>query len=246
MSFPSIQPAPSHRELSGPQEHETWSYRRLIGLWLALLAIPLLAVGLFAVQQPVQVLPRIGLAPGFLWSDLNGQTFSSELLRGKLVVYNFTSATCTAPCLDTSAAMQQLQDRIDTLDTGGLPVTLVTVLLDGTESDPALLRTYAARWKADPERWRFVTAPADRLKQGVGGGFGLYYTATAAGEVTFAPLTVLVDGNGILRAQYKRTLPDLAFVERDLGLIAAEVRNSSGAGGLVYEAAHLFACYASY
>jgi protein SCO1/2 len=80
----------------------------------------------------------------------------------------------------------------------------------------------------------------------VGGGFGLYYTATAAGEVTFAPLTVLVDGNGILRAQYKRTLPDLAFVERDLGLIAAEVRNSSGAGGLVYEAAHLFACYASY
>ena len=37
--------------------------------------------------------------------------------------------------------------------------------------------------------------------------------------------------------------PRLKRVRRDLGLIVDEVRNSEGAGSLVYEAAHLFLCY---
>ncbi len=54
---------------------------------------------------------------------------------------------------------------------------------------------------------------------------------------------VMVDGNGIMRAIYKRNLPDIQTVERDLMLVVAEVTNSEGPGKLVYEAAHLFLCY---
>ena len=220
--------------------------RKLIWLWLGLLAIPLLAVVLFAVFQPVKVVPRIGLAPGFIFTDMHGERLTNEDLRGQVVIYNFTTTACEAPCVDSSVTMQEVQEMVARLDTDGIPVKLVTILLDAEQATPERMRAYAEAVGVAPEFWRVVTGTPERLKQVVGGGFGLYYTQAADGAFQFEPMMALVDGNGLLRAQYKRGLPDVEFVERDLGLIFDEVRNSSGAGGLVYEAAHLFACYATY
>jgi protein SCO1/2 len=77
----------------------------------------------------------------------------------------------------------------------------------------------------------------------IGAGFGIFYQPDAAGGFTFDPALVMVDGNGITRAIYKRNLPDIQTIERDLMLVVAEVKNSEGPGKLVYEAAHLFLCY---
>lgn len=218
--------------------------RKLIALWLGLLAIPLIAVILFAVVQPVKVVPRIGLAPGFIFSDLNGNRFTNEDLRGKLVLYNFTTASCASPsCTDTAPTMQAVQAMLPELETGGIAVNLVTVTLDPERDTPDVLRSYAQGLNADPAVWRFATGTPERVKQVVGGGFGHYYETGADGEVEFAPMMALVDGNGILRARYKNGLPDVETIRRDLGLIVDEVRNSEGAGSLVYEAAHLFLCY---
>jgi len=220
--------------------------RKLILLWLGLLAIPLVAVILFAVFQPVKVVPRIGLAPGFIFTDQNGARLTNEDLRGKVVIYNFTTTSCTAPCVDSAPTMQGVQALLARLDTEGIPVKMVTISLDPERDAPQRLGEYAPRLGADPALWHFVTGAPERLKQVVGGGFGLYYKQEDDGVFEFDPMIALVDGNGILRAQYKRGLPDVDFVARDLGLIFDEVRNSTGAGGLVYEAAHLFACYATY
>jgi len=217
--------------------------RKLIALWLGLLAIPLVAVFLFAVVQPVKVVPRIGLAPGFIFSDMSGNRLTNEDLRGNLVLYNFTTTSCTAPCTDTSSTMQAVQAMLPGLETGGIPVKLVTVSIDPERDSPEKLRAYAERLGADPEVWQFATGTPERVKQVVGGGFGLYYETAADGDVEFAPMLALVDGNGILRAQYKNGLPDIETIRRDFGLIVDEVRNSEGAGSLVYEAAHLFLCY---
>lgn len=229
-----------------PQGAGEVSNRKLVVLWLGLLAIPLIAVVLFAVLQPVKVVPRIGLAPGFIFTDMNGERLSNEDLRGKMVIYDFATTSCDAPCIDTSAAMQQVQEMVQRLDTGSIPVMLVTMLLDSEGATPERMRAYSDQVGADPAIWRIVTGPADRMKQVVGGGFGLYYAQKENGVFEFAPMAALVDGNGILRAQYKRGAPDIDFVERDLKLMIDEVQNSAGAGGLVYEAAHLFACYATY
>lgn len=220
--------------------------RKRIWLWVGLLAIPLIAVVLFAVFQPVKVVPRIGLAPGYSFIDMNEQRLTNESFRGSIVVYNFTTTHCEAPCVDSAPTMQEIQAMLKRIDTGGVSVALVTVALDPARDTPEQLRAYASRLDADPTLWHFVTGAPDRLKQVVGGGFGLYYTQDEQGALHFEPMLALVDGNGLLRAQYKRGLPDVAFVERDLNLILDEVRNSSGASGLVYEAAHLFACYATY
>lgn len=220
--------------------------RKLIWLWLGLLAIPLIAVVLFAVFQPVKVVPRIGLAPGFIFTDMNGERLTNEALRGQVVIYNFATTECVAPCVDSSATMYEIQEMVARLDTEGIPVKLVTILLDAEQATPARMRVYAEEIGVAPALWRVATGTPERLKQVVGGGFGLYYAQNEDGAFEFEPMLALVDGNGLLRVRYKRGLPDVAFVERDLGLIVDEARNSSGAGGLVYEAAHLFACYVTY
>lgn len=217
--------------------------RKLIALWLGLLAIPLLAVVLFAVVQPVKVVPRIGLAPGFIFTDMNGAQITNEDLRGKLVIYNFTTTHCQAPCVDTSTTMLEVQGLLQRIDTDGIPVAMVTITLDPARDTPERLTEYARQLGAAPAVWHFVTGSPERLKQVVGGGFGLYYEEKDDGVFSFAPMMALVDGNGILRARYKNDLPDINTIERDLNLIVEEVRNSEGAGSLVYEAAHLFLCY---
>ncbi len=228
------------------QQRPGQNNRKLILLWLGLLAIPLVAVILFAVFQPVKVVPRIGLAPGFIFTDQNGARLTNEDLRGEVVIYNFTTTSCAAPCVDSSADDAGSASLAGTPRHGRHPGEAGHDLLDPEHDTPQRMREYAEKIGVDPAIWQLVTGTPERLKQVVGGGFGLYYAQGENGVFQFEPMMALVDGNGLLRVQYKRVLPDVAFVERDLGLIFDEVRNSSGAGGLVYEAAHLFACYATY
>lgn len=164
-------------------------------------------------------------------------------MRGKLVFYNFTYSDCSDPCPQTSETMAEVQELVRGMDTGGLPVEFVTVSFDPERDTPERQRQFAAEIGADTDSWHFVTGPPDRLKNVIGGGFHVFYEPDGAGGFTFDPTIVLVDGNGIMRGIYERTMPDVATVERDLKLLLAEVQNSTGPGKLVYEAAHLFLCY---
>lgn len=225
--------------------HTRWlaNLRRPAILWSALFVIPLVAVIAFAVLQPVKVRPRIGLAPGFVFTDQNGNQLTSEDLRGKFALYNFTYTRCTAPCPQTAETMRQVQDLADQIDTGGIPLELVTVSFDPAHDTAGALTAYAAQVGADTSRWHFVTGTADRLKDVIGRGYSVYYAPDAGGGFTFDPAFVLVDGNGIMRAKYETATPDLGAITRDIKLVVDEVQNSTGAGKLVYEAAHLFLCY---
>ena len=204
----------------------------------------------FAILQPIQVLPRISIGPGFVFRDQNGQRLTSEELRGQFVIYNFTYTSCQTPCPQTGEVMRQIQQRLQNVDTGAIPVRLVTISFDPARDTPEKLAAYATRLGADLSNWRFVTGEAGLLKQVIGGGFSTYYAPTsgtnggaATGDFVFDPAFVLTDGWGILRAEYRTAVPDVDMIARDLGLLAQEVRNSRGAARYAYEAAHLFLCY---
>jgi len=226
-------------------QHPGWqaNLRRPAILWSALFLIPVIAVIAFAVLQPVKVRPRIGLAPGFVFTDQNGNPLTSEDLRGKFAFYNFTYTGCTAPCAQTTATMRKVQEMASQIDTGGIPLELVTISFDPAHDTPDILRAYANQVGADTSLWHFVTGTADRLKDVIGRGYSVYYAPDAGGGFTFDPAFVLVDGNGIMRAKYETATPDLGAITRDIKLVVDEVQNSTGAGKLVYEAAHLFLCY---
>jgi protein SCO1/2 len=212
-------------------------------LWIVLLAKPILAVMAFTIFQPIQVLPRIALAPGYSFMDQDGNRLTSEDLRGSLVVYSFTYTRCVAPCPDTTAALADLQNALADVDTGGIPLRFVTISVDPDHDTPAQLAAFAARYRADTSRWHFVTGAPDQLKNVIGAGFRAYYTQRPDGTFTVDPVFALVDGWGILRATYRTATPDPAILQRDVRLVVQEANNSEGVNRYAYEAAHLFLCY---
>ena len=186
----------------------------------------------------------MGLAPGFSLVDQQGNALTNEDLRGKLVLYNFTYSNCTQPaCQESMATMQTVQDLRQRLDTAGIAVEQVTISIDPARIRRSGSKALRRSWVPTTATWHFLTGEAARLKNVVGGGFGVFYEPGAGEQFTLAPALVLVDGAGIVRAKYKTAAPALADVERDIQLIVSEVQNSAGPQRLVYEAAHLFLCY---
>lgn len=216
---------------------------KLIWLLYIISGIVLLSVFAFVVFQPVQVLPRITLGPGYALIDQDGNRLTNEDVRGSIVLYNIMHTNCETPCTEMTATMQEVQARLGEVDTAGIPVRFVSISVDPAHDTPEVLKAYAESYDADPAQWHFVTGPIERLKWIVGGGFGLYFDKKDAETMVFDPGYFLIDGIGVLRAEYRTPTPGADRILRDIGYIVEEVQNSDGATRYAYEAAHLFLCY---
>jgi protein SCO1/2 len=207
-------------------------------------AVVLISVFAFVVFQPVQVLPRVRLAPGFTLIDHNGERLTSEDLRGSFVLYGFTYASCP-DCGHTDATMRAVLERLDEVELHGNQVEFVTISIDPDRDTPQALADYASEVGAGGT-WRFATTHDQAaLKDIVGGGFRTFYEKRDDGTFMLDPGFVLVDGRGIIRNEYRyqTVSPDVDRIVRHLGVLAEEVEKSTGAAILAYEAAHLFLCY---
>lgn len=205
----------------------------------------------FKVFQPVQVLPRIRLAPGFYMFDHEGRPFTSEGMRGTVVLYGFWYSRCPDPCfhvLDDMAYVARGLAQVPEIREGNIPVAFVVVSLDPRHDTPQVLAEYARRMEQETgQTWYFVTHPDEEvLKTYVGGGFQVYYERLPDGSIRFDPTYILVDGWGIIRGEYKyeTVLSTRDRILRHFGVLGEEILNSKGASKLAYEAAHLFLCYA--
>lgn len=214
---------------------------------LALVGLVVVGALAFAIFQPIQVLPRIRLAPGFILTDQNGERLTNEDLRGSIVLYAFTYTGCETPCQSTTPVLQDLQPQIAAMDTGGIKIQFVTISVDPDRDTPEVLQAYAADAGANPATWHFATtSDATMLKDIVGGGFEVFYEAKPGEAIQLDPVFMLVDGWGILRGEYRyaSSTPDEDRLLRHIQVLLNEIKNSKGAAKLAYEAAHLFVCYA--
>lgn len=216
---------------------------KFVWLFYLIVGILLIAVIAFATFRPVLVLPRITLAPGYSLIDQNGHGISSEDMRGKITLYNITHSRCTAPCPETGLIMKEVQERLPEIESSQIPIELVTISVDPEVDTPEVLQEYARTLNADLSSWHFITGPIDRLKRVIGGGFGFYFNKQDDGDLIFDSGFVLVDGDGILRAEYRTGSPKSDRIMSDIELIIEEVQHSTGAKKAAYEAAHLFMCY---
>jgi protein SCO1/2 len=228
--------SPENEEVKKPAFKLAWIFYLILGLFL-------IGVIAFATLRPILVLPRITLGPGFALTDQDGNRLTNEDMRGKIALYNFTHTSCEEPCPQTSLVMKEVQDRLPEIETYGIPVELVTISVDPEHDTPQLLREYAAELGADTATWHFVTGPEEKLRWIIGGGFGFFFDTYDDGRVVFDPGFVLVDGLGILRAEYRSPTPDVERILEGMQLIAEEAEKSAGANKVAYEAAHLFMCY---
>lgn len=211
----------------------------------ATLATVIVAAMAFAIFEPIQVLPRIRLAPGYGLVATDGSFVTSEDARGAVTLYSFAPTGCDDRCESMFSTLAEVSDRIDDeVDLGETDFRIITIALDGG-GDTGALAAAAERSGADGLRWRWVGADDTSTRTVVADGFRRWYEVEPDGEIDFDPAFVLVDGNGLIRGDYRyQTLADDADkLVRHAEILAEEIRYAEGPAAVAYEAAHLFLCY---
>jgi protein SCO1/2 len=211
---------------------------------LSIVGLVVLAVLAFTIFEPVQVLPRIRIAPGFAFVDQSARALTSEDGAGTVTLYSFAPTSCGEECDPIFETMGEVTRQVSTeIDLGGAEFRAITVALDTDQPD--VLAAAAADSGADGESWRWVGGESEMLRTVVGGGFGVYYDVSDPDDVAFDQTYVIVDGTGLIRGEYTyATLAsDTDRLTRHIGLLGEEIRNSDGNTALLYEAAHVFLCY---
>jgi protein SCO1/2 len=128
-------------------------------VWGGLALITLTLLGAFLLARlsthsaPGQPLPVYGQIADFGLTNQNGRAVSLADLRGQVWVADIIFTRCPGPCLKMTKQMKVLQDAL-------LPdsqTKLVTLTTDADFDTPPVLKTYAERFGADPQRWMFLT-----------------------------------------------------------------------------------------
>jgi protein SCO1 len=145
--------------------------RRLLVILLALLtlaAIPIVVATLWDRKKAPKALEVIGEVAPFSLVDERGLPFSEAAMRGKVTIVSFIFTRCDTVCPVTAMKLEKIQEK--TFDVGR-DIKLVSFSVDPKYDTPAKLTEFATRYRADPERWRFVTGPYDAVYKVVEGSF---------------------------------------------------------------------------
>jgi cytochrome oxidase Cu insertion factor (SCO1/SenC/PrrC family) len=171
-------------------------------------------------------LNKYGAVPEFSLVERSGKKVGRADLHGQVWIADFIYTTCQDTCPMQSAAMSRLQEKW--ADKPNLK--LVSFSVDPERDTPAVLTQYADRFKADNNRWLFLTGDKNQMTELVQGGFRLSAVALTDGQnqepvIMHSPRFVLVDRNSEIRGYYDSR--DSAALERLNSDIAALI----GAGG---------------
>jgi protein SCO1/2 len=181
--------------------------------WKAfLLFMPLVIAGLLLLLQQAEVkqlrsrsINSFGKVPSFQLTNQDGRPFGSEQLRGKIWIADFIFTLCPGPCPMISSRMSELQKPLEKTD-----VHLVSVSVDPEHDTPQVLRGYAEKLQAQPQRWDFLTGPKEAIYRLSRDGFKLAIAdgSTETGTPVHSTRMILVDRQGEIRGYYDATAPD--------------------------------------
>ncbi|HET6317945.1 MAG TPA: SCO family protein [Chloroflexota bacterium] len=138
-------------------------FRRLLIAMLSVVAALALSC------QREEPLERLWPAPEFALVDQQGRPFGSVDLAGRATAMNFIYTNCTDTCPLLTATMAQVQDRLLKEGLLGSKVQLVSVTVDPRRDSPPVLAAYAARFRADPDAWRFLTGEPEQIYAALAG-----------------------------------------------------------------------------
>jgi protein SCO1 len=106
-----------------------------------------------------QGLPVYGPIADFALTNQDGTTVSLADLRGHVWVADIIFTRCPGPCLKMTRQMKELQDALP----ADSQARLVTLTTDPDFDIPAVLKTYAQRFGAEPGRWTFLTGAKPQI-----------------------------------------------------------------------------------
>ena len=182
---------------------------------------------------------RFGEVPDFALTDQRGRSVRREDLVGAPWIANLFFTSCAGPCPRLTADIRRfLHDALE-----GSPIRLVSISVDPEFDTPGRLADYAERFRADPERWLFLTGSEDAVHRFAMEGLALGVAKPSAEEVppaerlaerlqvTHSTKLVVVDPEGRIAGYYSAGGEEgLSEGETEEGFVAALARARSLAG----------------
>ncbi|MFT3692334.1 MAG: SCO family protein [Kofleriaceae bacterium] len=181
--------------------------KRVLLVMLAIVvlgAIPAVVVPILWTRDKAPHLEDLATIPAFTLVDETGKTFTEEALRGHATIVNFIFTRCDTKCPITSMKMQRIQEKTFGVD----KIKLMSISVDPEYDTPLRLTQFAQKYKADPQRWKFITGPKDAIEQLVEGPFMSSMQADTprtdnVPNIAHAGYFMLVDGDLHIRGRYE-------------------------------------------
>jgi protein SCO1/2 len=151
----------------------------------------------------------LGEVPDFAFTDQTGAPVRAADLRGRVQVASFLFTRCPTICPTSAMKLKRIGER---LAGRSAAVDLVSFSVDPEHDTPEVLAAFAARYGADPARWRFLTGPPAAIRAAIEGGFKIAVdrgAALADGTPTIVHGThyVLLDKQLRIRGYYDSDEP---------------------------------------
>jgi len=173
--------------------------------------LTLAGAGIFIVRDHFtsQQLPVLATAAEFKLTDQDGNLFSSAVLNGKVWIGNFFFSSCEGVCPTVNGSIARLAERIK----NSSQAQFVSISVDPATDTVPVIKAYAAKFKADPERWHFLTGPEEQVSKIL----VAFKLGSSDKPIEHTSRLVLVDGAGQVRGYYQGTDEDaFLMLERDL------------------------------
>jgi protein SCO1 len=141
-------------------------------------------------------LERWAPAPQFQFTAQDGTAVSTTDFKGKIWVANFIFTRCAGPCPAMTSRMAELNQALSPKTND---VQLVSITVDPEHDTPEVLKEYAERVGALPNRWKFLTGPKDQIDSVVMKGFLQALAREPSGAPIHSTRFVVIDREGWMR-----------------------------------------------
>jgi protein SCO1/2 len=158
-------------------------------------------------ERPLEGLNNFGAVPDFSLIERSGKRLGLSDLKGMTWIVDFVYTRCKDTCPLQSAQMAKLQADLG----NNSNLKLVSISVDPEWDSPKVLSQYAERFKADPERWFFLTGDKKSIYRLAQEGFRLSAVPASDGaEDVFIHSSqfVLVDKQRQIRGYYDSQDPE--------------------------------------
>jgi protein SCO1 len=159
-------------------------------------------------KKPQQPLPNTAVeaepvpVPPFEFTERSGKRIGNADLKGNVWIASFVFTRCNGTCPQVAATLARLQSELADVP----ELRLVTFTIDPDRDTPDELKKYAERYRAEPDRWLFLTGAEKEIHALANGGFHVLAKKRPDGkpgdEFDHSTMLVLVDKSGCIRDYY--------------------------------------------
>lgn len=197
-------------ELQGLAAGDTVSFQLIIGAqdgWIeqvTKLDVPRAAPAPSALPPTLRVVREVAplqegdLLPEYNFTNELGQAVSLGQFKGQALALTFIFTRCPFPtfCPRMAQNFTETQNKLKARPNAPANWRLLALSFDPEFDTPAVLREYAARYGADPERWNFLTGSLADITA-ITEQFGvMFWRANPAEPISHNLRTVVMDAQG--------------------------------------------------